>query len=34
MTEKPFFATLDEADRMITATANSGTLLTCFHNRR
>jgi len=34
MTEKPFFITLDEADRMIAAAADSGTLLTCFHNRR
>jgi predicted dehydrogenase len=34
VTEKPFSITLDEADAMIAAAEASGTMLSCFHNRR
>lgn len=34
VTEKPFSITLEEADRMIAAADESGTMLSCFHNRR
>ncbi|MFW6061018.1 MAG: Gfo/Idh/MocA family oxidoreductase [Phycisphaeraceae bacterium] len=34
VTEKPFSITLDEADRMLAAAREKGTLVTCFHNRR
>ncbi len=34
VTEKPFCITLDQADAMIAAADKSGTMLSCFHNRR
>ncbi len=34
VTEKPFSITLDEADAMIAAADEAGTMLSCFHNRR
>ncbi len=34
VTEKPFCLTLDEADAMIAAADEAGTMLSCFHNRR
>lgn len=34
VTEKPFCITLEEADAMIAAAEEAGTMLSCFHNRR
>ncbi len=34
VTEKPFCLTLEEADAMIAASDEAGTMLSCFHNRR
>jgi predicted dehydrogenase/type 1 glutamine amidotransferase len=34
VTEKPFCITLDQADAMIAAAQEAGTMLSCFHNRR
>lgn len=34
VTEKPFSITLAEADAMIAAAVEAGTMLSCFHNRR
>ncbi len=34
VTEKPFCITLEEADAMIAAADQAGTMLSCFHNRR
>ncbi|MCC6579738.1 MAG: Gfo/Idh/MocA family oxidoreductase [Phycisphaeraceae bacterium] len=34
VTEKPFCITIEEADEMLAAAKASGTMLSCFHNRR
>lgn len=34
VTEKPFCITINEADRMIAAAREAGTIVSCFHNRR
>lgn len=34
VTEKPFSITINEADRMIAAAREAGTMVSCFHNRR